>query len=256
MARAPQRTTRPGSFGGLTIGKMPPVIMVYIVVTLAASIAAVVGARNGVGIAEWCALIPSAVLRGQAWRLFTWIFFEVQHPMNLVFACLSYYWFGSDLAYRWGAARFVAYTLGLAALVGGLTCTVAVLAPDVVASAYLTSWPLQDAIIILWATYFPSRQMRLYMVLPVNGRALITITVLGTVLYSLYAGFAAFVPHFLAEGIALVALRLPSPRTWWIERKLRGMEQRRQKSHLRVVPRDAEIGDDDKPEPPGGRWLN
>jgi membrane associated rhomboid family serine protease len=235
---------------------MPPVIMVFIVATLAASIAAVVGGRNGAPIAQWCALLPSEVMRGQLWRLFTWVFFELEHPINLVFACLSFYWFGSDLAYRWGAARFVVYTLGIASLVGAAVCGLSLVLPSATLGGYATAWPLQDAIIILWATYFPTRQINLYMVLPLNGRALITVTVVGTVLYALYAGFAVMLPHFVAEGIALAALRLPSPRMWWLERKLRGMEKQRRSSHLKAVPRDADASSDDKSDPPGGRWLN
>jgi hypothetical protein len=254
----PQRRTSSRSFGGLTIGRMPPVVAVYIVVTIAASIIAVTGLRNEVPILEWCGLAPSLVLRGQLWRLFTWVFFEVGHPINLVFACLSYYWWGSDLAYRWGTTRFVIYTLGLATVVGVIVTGLSLVLPaSLLAPFYVTSWPLQDALIILWATYYPTRTINFYMVLPLAGRALITITALGTVLYALYDGLGAFVPHFLAEGIAFAVLRVPSPRMWWLERKLRGMEKRTRATHLRAVPRDVDRdADNDKPDPPSGRWLN
>ena len=73
-----------------------------------------------------------AMPAGQGWRLFSWVFFEVE-PWNLVLGCLGLYWFGRDLAARWGAVRFVVAYLGLAATVGALT---------VVASLFYT--PLQQ----------------------------------------------------------------------------------------------------------------
>lgn len=255
MARMPQRSTRQRNFGGLTIGRMPPIILVYIVATVLGSLAAVVGSRNGFPLAQWCVLLPSEVAHGQLWRLFTWIFFELEQPMNLLFACLSYYWFGSELAYRWGPGRFVLYTFGIAAAAGAAVTGLHFVLPDWVLRGYASAWPLQDALIILWATYYPARQINLYFVIPVGGRALITITFVGTVLYALYYGFAVMVPHFVAEGIAFAALRLPSPKMWWLERKLKRMEQHRKVTHLRSVPRDASDADD-KSDPPGGRWLN
>ena len=236
---------------------MPPIVVVLMVTMIILSIVGAVGQRNGFPLAEWGALIPARVVRGEAWRLFTWVFFEISHPVNLLFACISLYIFGSDLALRWGPVRFIVNYLGLATLVGATVVAVGRIYPPVATGAFVGSWPLQLALILFWASFFPAKQLRYFV--PLGGRTLILVTLAGTVLYALYAGIDAFLPHFIAEGIALAVVRLPSPRMWWLERKLRGMEKRRRSGHLKAVPREPgerNADSDEKTDPPDGRWLN
>jgi membrane associated rhomboid family serine protease len=257
MARAPARSSARSLFGG----RVPPVILVFIVTTAVASIVGAVGIRHGFPLVRWCTLSPEAVLHGQLWRLFTWIFFELD-PISLLFACLMLYWFGRDLAYRWGAGRFVLYYMGLTTAVGVIIVGLSRLYAPLGAYQWTGSWPMQEALIIFWATYYPTRQIFVYFVLPLGGRTLILATIAGTVLFSLFAGLEAFIPHFLAEGIALAVLALPSPSALWFERKLHNLEKQRRASHLKIVPRDTDLRDHDKDgppgkdHPPGGRWLN
>ncbi len=231
-------------------GRFPPIIGLVIFVTVVASIVGAIGERNGFPLLRLGALIPDRLVHGEVWRLFTWIFFE-REPIALVFACLSMYWFGRDLAYRFGPTRFVLMYLGGAALVGAATFAIAQLYSPLGAGAWVGSWPMQEALIILWASYYPTRQIRVYFVVPLGGRQLILLTLAGTVLFAIFYGVASFVPHFVAELIALAFVNLPSPRQLWLESKLRGMEQKR-RTHLKAVPRES--SDDDKP--PSGRWLN
>jgi len=267
MARPPQRRSASSSSGGAFggglgaafggAGRMPPIVVVLMVTTIVLSIVAAVGLRNGFPLAEWAALIPQRVLRGEAWRLFTWVFFEISHPVNLLFACVCLYVFGSDLALRWGPTRFIVNYLGLATVVGATVVAIGRIYPPLAAGALLGSWPVQLAFIIFWASFFPTKQLRYFV--PLGGRTLILVTLGGTLLYALYAGIEQFTAHFIAEGIALAVVRLPSPRMWWLERKLRGMEKRRRSGHLKAVPRDSadrNADSDDKPDPPDGRWLN
>jgi hypothetical protein len=240
--------------GGFGVPRMPPVILGFIITIIVASLIGVVGLRNGFPLVEWCVFVPARVLHGEVWRLVTWTFFEIEHPISLIFACLTFYWFGADLAIRWGSRRFIVYMLGIAALTAGVITGISIAVPAIQLAPYLSSWPLGTAVIILWATYYPMREIRFYFVLPLAGRRLILFTLGATVLWALYAGLVVMLPEFVAEAIALVALRLPSPRTWWLEQKLKGMEKKRRPSHLRAVPRDT---DDDKHDgPPDGRWLN
>jgi|SRR5688572_18928489 len=256
MARVPARSSV-SSFGrGLFGGRVPAVIGVLIVATFVLSIVGAVGLRHGFPIARWSALVAERVLHLELWRLFSWVFFEITTPWGLLFACLALYWFGADLAIRWGTHRFVAYYLGLAAAIGIVVTAIGRVYPPIAGYTYLGATPVTAALVIFWAAYFPAKQLRIYFVVPLGGRRLIYATLAITVLFALFFGIEPFIPEFVAEGLALAIAFLPSPREWWLERKLRGMEQRRQKSHLRVVPRDADLGDDDKPEPPGGRWLN
>ena len=55
-------------------------------------------------------------------------------------------------------------------------------------------WPLADALIIAWATLFPTRQMLVYFVIPLGGRNLIYATLGGTLIFALLAGFVGSCP--------------------------------------------------------------
>ena len=79
--------------------------------------------------------------------------------------------FGRDLADAWGTRRFLGAYLAsrrslrvLTVLVGsrGRWCPF----------AYVTIWPVLEALIIAWAIWFPSRQILVYFVLPLGGRNL------------------------------------------------------------------------------------
>ena len=239
--RAPSRL----SFGG----RLPPIIGLLIVTTFVASVVAALGLRHGFPLFELSAFVPDRLLRGELWRTVTWVFLELE-PMGLLFACLSLYWFGRDLALRWGPGRFLAYYLGLAASVAGITFLVSRVYTPIAAMPFYGTWPVQEALIILWASYYPTRQIRVYFIVPLAGRQLIVLTVAGTVLYAVFHGIDQFIPHFIAEALALAVMALPSPRAMWMEAKLSGMEKKRRGGHLKAVPREP------KDEPPGGRWLN
>lgn len=252
MARAPARQTISlGSFlgGG---GRIPPIIFVLMAATAVLSIVGTVGMRHGFPLPAWGALVPELVLHGQAWRLFTWVLFEIDHPFSLIFACLALIWFGRDLALRWGTIRFVLFYFGLATVIGALVTALSLAYSPLRGYAYLGTWPLQEATIILWASFYPSRQLLMYFVLPLGGRMLVLLTIAMTVLFSLFYGIEQFIPHFIAEALALGMAAIPGD--LWTEHKLRVMEQKRRASHLRSVPRDPTPPEGEGP--PNGRWLN
>ena len=259
MARVPARQSMGfghmfGSRGGRGL---PAVILLLIVATAALSILGAVGQRHEIPLVSLSMLVPAAVLHGQAWRLFSWVFFELD-PMTLVFACLALFWFGRDLATRWGTGRFVVSYLALAATIGGLTVLASLVYPTIKTGVYVGSWAILDALIILWASYYPAQQIMMMFVLPMSGQRIVYFTIGVTVLLSLFHGLDPYIPNFLAEGLALAIVALPSPRELWIERKLRSVEQTRSKAtHLRSVPRDSGPRDD-TPSGDGqsGRWLN
>jgi hypothetical protein len=68
------------------------------------------------------------------------------------------------------------------------------------------SWPVIDALVVAWGLLYPARELRLYGVVRMTGRQIVWITLAGTVLYALFRGLPAFVPHLSAELLMLAWL--------------------------------------------------
>jgi membrane associated rhomboid family serine protease len=233
------RSGNPFAFGG----RMPAAVGGLIAATVGLSLVAVVGDRNGLPLLRLAVLEPRAVWSGEVWRLFTWVLVETE-PLNLLFGGLVLFWFGRDLVEAWGARRFLATYFGIGAIAGALTC-VGTLAWPVLRSFVFTGfWAVLDALIVAWAILHPFRQILLFFAVPVSGRALLWITVGGTVLFALFNGVAAFVPHLLAEGVAWIWMSRGGPGKWLRRVKLPRLRRR---GRFEVIHADRD---------PDRRWLN
>lgn len=234
-----------GSFH-LLGGSLPASIAVLIGVTLVTSI---LGAQAE-GVLAAGALVPGYVFAGEVWRLVTWAFFELD-PLGLIFAALALFWFGSDLVRIWGPLRFLGTYLGLAAGAAALTCGLALVWTGLGRMPFVGAWPVVSALIIAWATAFPTRNILLYFVVPLHGRNLIYATLGGTLLFALLAGIPQFVPHFAAQLLSLVAMRRSPLGGLWTRLKFelayRGW--RRRSGRLREVPRVP-------PDESSSRWYH
>lgn len=228
---------------------IPRVIGLLVGLTLAYSILAAVGARNGLpGLVESCALVPALVLRGQLWRVVTWVFFE-SDPIGLVFACLGLVWFGRDLCHAWGPGRFLLTYLAAAATTGLVVSGFAQLWTPLLGVPQIGPWPLVSAMIVAWAVLHPHRDVFVYFVLPLRGKNLIYATLLGTLLFALLTDVYRYVPHFVAQGLALLYMRETYLGNLWLRMRYRFHTRgwRRRASHLRPVQRMED-------EPP--KWLH
>jgi membrane associated rhomboid family serine protease len=195
---------------------MPRAIRWLMAATALVSIAAVVSVRNDAPILMEGLLVGADVLRGQVWRLVTWVFYEMS-PLNLLFACLTLGWFGSDVARTLGRRGFLAFYFGLGAVAAALTCLLGLLWPALAHLGHGGSWPVLDGVVVAWGMLFPDRPMRFWG-LPLIGRHLILVTLGGTALFALYYGLAPYVPHFIAQAAVLVWLG-PVRRTLTARRK-------------------------------------
>ncbi len=216
--------------------------MVALVVT-----ASLFGALAG-EVRAFAALSPAAILEGEIWRLVAWAFVETG-PIDLVFAALVLWWLGRDLALGWGGRRFALVYLGLAAGAAATTVILSVLAPGVVpmAGGWLGAWPVLAGLMMAWGLLNPYRQILLYFALPVSGRAIVWITLGGTLLFVLFArSLGAYVPHLAAEGLAVLYVR-GLPRLG----RLR-LPRRRRPGRGRFTVIHVDRDPDEKPP----RWLN
>lgn len=235
------RRGSPLTFGG----RVPAAVGGLIAATVAASLVGAVGSRNGLPLHALGALVPHEVLRGEVWRLVTWVFLE-NDPLGLVFGGLVLFWAGRDLCEAWGERRFLLTYLGIAAAAGAVTTLLSLAWPGLAGGAWMGLWPAVDGLVIAWAMLFPFRQILLFFALPVSGQALAWITVGATVLYAIFSGLAPFVPHLLAEGAAWIAVR-GAGRGGWMGR-IR-LPRLRKRGRFEVIHADR---DPDR----GRRWLN
>jgi membrane associated rhomboid family serine protease len=234
-----RRTGNPFAFGG----RVPAAVGGLLAATVVVSLAAVVGERNGFPLLQLFVLAPQAVWGGEVWRLATWVLVETE-PLNLLFGGLVLFWFGRDLVEAWGERRFLATYFGIAAAAGALTCLAALAWPALQTYRFTGFWAAVDALIVAWALIHPFRQILLFFALPVSGKTLLWITVGGTVLFALFAGVAAFVPHLLAEGVAWVWVSGKGPGQWL--RRLR-LPRLRRRGRFEVIRADRD---------PDRNWLN
>jgi membrane associated rhomboid family serine protease len=226
---------------------LPNTVLGLVIATASATILGVLMQHARFPLIALLDLQPESVFRGELWRLVTWTFLEL-NPLGLIFACLLLAWLGRDLSAAWGHWRFVGVYLGFAAAVGVTTCLIGLLLPAVRELSYATAWAMGDALLIAWATHFPTRQILLYFVLPIGGRNLIVLTIAGTALFALFSHPIYYVPHFVAIAFMLVFARYPALDLLWMRLRLLFMRRSssRRNATLRVVR------DDDKTP----RWYH
>lgn len=233
------RAANPFAFGG----RVPAAVGGVIVATVAVSLAGAVAEQAGFPLRALLVLQPAAVWGGEVWRLVTWVLVE-ESPLNLLFGGLVLYWFGRDLVEAWGERRFLATYFAVPAVAAVVACLLALAWPRLEASIFSGFWVALDALIVAWGLSYPFRQILLFFAVPVSGQALVWITVGGTVLFALFTGVGAFVPHLLAEGIAWLHVSGNGPGRWL--RKVR-LPRRKRRGRFEVIHADRD---------PDRTWLN
>jgi membrane associated rhomboid family serine protease len=204
--------------------------------------------RMGIPLLSYTLLMVGEVWRGEVWRLVTWSLIELS-PLNLLFGCLLLYFIGPELLRRWGTRRFFVSYFGGAALVGAITCLIGRFVWTDVGRVpfHMGVWPMGEAMIIAWATLFQDRQILVFFALPMAGRNLIVLTIAITVVMAALSGFPAFVPHFVAELVALAYVGVIPTRLWTARARLAWFQHRYQR-------RTAKLTSIDRDEPP--RWTH
>jgi membrane associated rhomboid family serine protease len=235
---------RPGnllSFGG----RVPTAVGGIIVATVVVSLVAAVGGRSGLGLQQVLLLDTGAVWQGEVWRLITWVLVE-DSPLNLLFGGLVLFWFGRDLVEAWGERRFLLTYFAVPAVAGVLTSLLALPWPGLDAYRFAGFWVALEALVVAWGLNHPFRQILLFFAVPVSGKALVWITLGGTVFFALFAlpAAGAFVPHLLAVGIAWVHVSGKGPGKWL--RTIR-LPRRKRRGRFEVIHAEQD---------PDRRWLN
>lgn len=136
--------------------------------------------------AGYMALNPALILRGQVWRLFTWIVIPPQalegNFLSLFFVIVMLFFYlaiGSTLERSWGSFRFNLYVFGgMLITVIGAFCVYFALsagADEVIAltvgalvGAFTSTYYILMSLFLAYAATFPDAQVYLYFVLPIR----------------------------------------------------------------------------------------
>lgn len=198
--------------------RVPTVTLVLIGLTLAFSTGAAIDARHGGDLLHALVLRPEAVWSGELWRLATWPFLHL-HPLGLLFTCVTLFVFGTDLAIRWGRSYYLRYLGGIVLAAGLGTSLLALALPDARWFPYTAGMVVMHAIIIGWARQFPGQPVAAYLILSVQGPALVQLTIAVTLVFAFLFGLIWALPELLAIAAALVHIDRPH-RRWWLRLRL------------------------------------
>ena len=148
-------------------------------------------------------LNTSAVLKGELWRIITYVFVPTSSGIFwLLISLYFYYWIGSTLERQWGTAKFTLYYIS-----GVLLTAVGVLIASLISGQSYTvagSYYVNLSMFLAFALLFPNTQVLLMFIIPVKMKWLawldIAVFVIGIV-QSLLAGswLGAILP-----GVALL----------------------------------------------------
>ena len=108
-------------------------------------------------------LSRSALLRGQIWRIVTFVFAPPNSsPLFIIFALYFYYMIGTGLEARWGKVKFnLYYLIGMVAAV--IACLI---------TGYASNTYLNLSLFFAYAAMYPDVEVLLFMILPVKMKVL------------------------------------------------------------------------------------
>lgn len=109
------------------------------------------------------ALIPSLVLKGEIWRLITYIFIPPQSSIFLIlFVLYLYFIIGNSLEYEWGSFKLnIYYLIGM---IGSIF--IAML------TGYSDATYLNLSLFLAFAYLFPNHEVRLFFIFPIRVKYL------------------------------------------------------------------------------------
>ena len=124
----------------------------------------------------WLTLEPALIVRGQVWRLVSWVLIPpTSYPISLLFLILLYYSLGTALERTWGTFRYNVYIFsGLIFTVLGVFILYAVYffgfhveLPLSLAGMVSTNY-ITMSIFLAFAAIYPEMEVYLYFILPIK----------------------------------------------------------------------------------------
>ena len=145
---------------------------------------------------------PALIMRGEIWRLFTFIFIPPQSsPIFIILALYFYYMIGNTLEYQWGSFKFNMYYL-----FGIVGTIIAGLIAGHTGNTYLNL-----SLFLAFAYLFPDVEVRLFFIIPIKVKwlayldwFLFIVTIITGTLPAKLAAIAALINFFIFFGEDLI----------------------------------------------------
>lgn len=126
---------------------------------------------------RYLTLEPSLILKGQVWRLISWVVIPPSGPdIFTIIMLIFYYSLGKTLEQTWGTFRYNVYifsgiiftAVGAFILYGVLKLTVPYLADGIMMGGAFSTYYINMSIFLAFAASYPQMQVMLYFVIPVK----------------------------------------------------------------------------------------
>ena len=163
---------------------------------------------GGFGITEKLALNPSLVLKGQVWRLITFVILpETYSFIWILFSVYLIYMIGASLERYWGKFKLNVYFF-----MGMLGSIIAAFITYIfVGSGYMNGYYLNMSLFLAYATLFPEQEFMIFFVFPVKVKYLgifdavlllfgLYINIMTGQWYMVASVLVAFINYFLFFG--------------------------------------------------------
>lgn len=165
----------------------------------------------------WISFYPELILKGQVWRLVTFIFAPMPSGGYTVFGqafffaltTFFYYWIGTSLERQWGTARFnVFYGLGviLTVVVGFATYAVIPITHELLGGYYFETanmYYVNMSMFFSFATLYPDMRVFLYGIIPLKVKWLAW---LDGVFFAYRIGYYLFSPVKIMALLPVIAI--------------------------------------------------
>jgi len=147
--------------------------------------------RTGVWIEVYIDFNKEAILRGQVWRLVTFLFISPEFNPFLLLISMYFYWIiGTSLERTWGAFKFnVFYFCGVLCSIGSGFIT-----------GYATVYYLNLSLFLAFAILYPNHQVLLFFFIPIKMKWLAIFDVVCLVLLAIFNTWQGRIAIFVALG--------------------------------------------------------
>ena len=139
---------------------------------------------------DWLTLEPAYILRGQIWRVISWVLIPpAGNFLTTVIMLIFYYSLGRVLEQTWGVFRFNVYIFsGIIFTVIGAFILYAIIGVDAVGyGRFFSTYYINMSIFLAFAVSYPDMEVLLYFILPIKMKWMALVYAV-MILYSLING--------------------------------------------------------------------